>query len=540
MILAWGLCMVARTETLYQRAAIYCRVSSAMQETDGTSLETQEAAARAYCAANNYAVDESCVHRETYSGFEMWERKKLTLLRESIRQRGVDVVIAHAVDRLARNQAHLYIIAEEAERAGVRIEFVTERFDESAVGKFLRSAKAFAAEVEREKFKERSMRGKRARVATGRLLHGKTPLYGYAWADEQKDRYVVNPHTAPVVRRIFDEYVAGRSQRAVALGLTASGIPTPRGGSHWDYSTVGHILGDSRYAGDACAFRIRQFKENGKVRHVLRPREEWVELPEGVIPSIIEPDTFATVRDRLARGKGDAPRRLTNPEDFLLRRRARCGHCGYSMAAHNKTSRGKRTPTYICTRYSKGRGCTAHNITAKSLDAAAWERVKAVLLQPEIIEQELERLRAADPTAADLDAVDRRLAGVDRQIANLIGHLADLPPVAGDAVRQQVAALTQERETLLRERDGLIVRRAAWATALSRLGDVRAWCRTLAARLATLSFEDEQLAFDALDVQATVFRANHQPRYIITASLALGHQTGHDSIFSAESQNIHS
>ena len=61
-------------------------------------------------------------------------------------------MIAYAVDRLSRNQAHLYILAEELETSGIAVQFVTESFEDSAVGKFIRSAKAFAAEVEREKF----------------------------------------------------------------------------------------------------------------------------------------------------------------------------------------------------------------------------------------------------------------------------------------------------------------------------------------------------------------------------------------------------
>ncbi len=75
-------------------------------------------------------------------------------------------MICYAVDRLSRNQAHIYIVVEEFDRAGTRLEFVTEDFEDSAVGKFLLSAKGFAAEIEREKILERSIRGKRARDRT--------------------------------------------------------------------------------------------------------------------------------------------------------------------------------------------------------------------------------------------------------------------------------------------------------------------------------------------------------------------------------------
>src|SRR4051812_40272780 len=130
----WG-----ATETL--RAAIYCRVSSSQQEQDGTSLESQEQRCRRHAAERGFIVDEAHVYREVYSGAVLHERPKLTDLRQQAREGAFSAVICYAVDRLSRNQAHLYIVAEELEGNGVRLEFVTEDFEDSAVGKFIRSAK---------------------------------------------------------------------------------------------------------------------------------------------------------------------------------------------------------------------------------------------------------------------------------------------------------------------------------------------------------------------------------------------------------------
>jgi len=181
------------------RAAIYVRVSSPGQEQDGTSLETQEARCRQYATDHGLTVDEAHVYREVFSGAVLHDRPQMSTLRQIARDGRNDVVVSWAVDRLSRNQAHLYIVAEELEDSGVRLEFVTEVVEDSAVGKFLRSAKAFAAEVEREKFRERAMTGKVARVQSGKLMHGKTPLYGYDWSDDSKGRLTVNPVQAGVV-----------------------------------------------------------------------------------------------------------------------------------------------------------------------------------------------------------------------------------------------------------------------------------------------------------------------------------------------------
>src|SRR4051794_2433415 len=109
------------------RAALYCRVSTDAQKREGTSLETQEAACRQYAEDHGFSVTEA--YRDTYSGAELYARPAMTRLRNDAQQGAFDAVILYAVDRLARHQAHIHILVDEFKRAGVQIEFVTEKFE---------------------------------------------------------------------------------------------------------------------------------------------------------------------------------------------------------------------------------------------------------------------------------------------------------------------------------------------------------------------------------------------------------------------------
>ena len=168
------------------RAAIYCRVSTGKQEEEGTSLETQEVGCRAHAGEHRYCVAEACVYREAHTGVELWERKELTRLRDAIRRREIDVLVVYAIDRLARDPVHLGVLLTEAEHHGVRVEFVTEPLDNSPEGQLIRFVRGYAARVEHEKIKERTMRGRRARRDAGKPLPGPRPLYGYIWRDDEK------------------------------------------------------------------------------------------------------------------------------------------------------------------------------------------------------------------------------------------------------------------------------------------------------------------------------------------------------------------
>ena len=112
-----------------RRAAIYVRVSTGQQEEEGSSLETQEERCRAFATERGYDLDEEHVYREVHTGVELWERPELTALREAVRRRDVDVVVAYAIDRLSRDPVHLGVVLSEAEHAGVEVEFVTEPLD---------------------------------------------------------------------------------------------------------------------------------------------------------------------------------------------------------------------------------------------------------------------------------------------------------------------------------------------------------------------------------------------------------------------------
>jgi hypothetical protein len=117
---------------------------------------------------------------------------------------------------------------------------VTESFEDSAVGRFIRSAKAFAAEVEHEKIKERTGHGRVARAHSGKLIPGWKALYGYRWADDAGGRYVTAEPEATVVRRIFAASAQGQGLVAIAAELMREGVPTPSGRAPvWRTSTLG-------------------------------------------------------------------------------------------------------------------------------------------------------------------------------------------------------------------------------------------------------------------------------------------------------------
>ena len=182
------------------RTAIYCRVSTEDQEREGTSLQTQLEACLAYCEQKGYQIARR--FSETYSGLTL-ERPKLTELRDLIRANEIDIVVVYCLDRISRDPTHGVILTQELEKYNVTLEAVTETVESTDLGKLITYIRGFASKLEAEKIRERTMRGKIARLKEGKLPHGTgIGIYGYEWNKSTGRRTVID-YEAKVVQKIF-------------------------------------------------------------------------------------------------------------------------------------------------------------------------------------------------------------------------------------------------------------------------------------------------------------------------------------------------
>lgn len=496
-------------------AFIYTRVSTNGQELDGSSLDTQEARCRDYCAEHGYRV--IAVYSDTHTGAQYRERPGLSELRAQVRSGIADVVICYAVDRLSRNQAHLYILAEEINDAGMRLEFVTESFEDTAVGRFIRSAAAFAAEVEREKISERTSRGRRARVEAGKPLSGGNALYGYRYTSEERIALELDPVTSRIVRRIYDEYLAGRSLRSIAFGLTEDGIPSPSGLARWNISAVHRTLRHPNYTGSSYGWW--QPKSGHPAKFDL---ERAVRMPDGTYPAIVTHEEWEAVGERMDRNRAFSSRNNRHPELTLLRSGiARCGICGNALVAAPRQLQHRRVADYRCAASRKYAG--EHHIisiAAELLDPDVWGRVVRFVQSPETVRQALATTGPQDDLLPAIETIVRALADIDRRMDVLADRLAavDNPTPVINALNR----LESQRRQLQDEHDRLSLAHRRDQDTAGRASDLDEWCSAVASRLDDLTYDDKRSILIDLGVQAYIYPKTASQRVVVTAEVDLG------------------
>lgn len=221
-------------------------------------------------------------------------------------------------------------------------------------------------ERNRIKIRVRAAMAAQAQVE-GRFLGGR-PLYGYLLADagphpnpakaadgKRLHKLDLDPEAAPVVRRIFAEFIAGHGFYAIAEGLTRDGIPSPsahdparnrhRCGIAWNKSAVRAILVNPRYTGHQVWSKQRKDEvlidvEDVALGHTTKLRwnqaDKWLWSEKIVHPPIIDRETFDQVQvmisGRAAAPAEHKPHRRQHP--YALRGCLRCGICGRRMQRH--------------------------------------------------------------------------------------------------------------------------------------------------------------------------------------------------------------
>ncbi len=458
------------------RVATYARVSTESQEARGTIGSQLELLQQRMSELGHEIVHQ--YRDDGYSGARL-DRPGLDALRDAAEAGLFQQVWCLTPDRLARSYAYQILITDELTRWGVQVCYAdAPPLEDDPQATLLVQVQSVIAEYERAKIAERNRRGRLFRSRAGEIVYRLVP-YGYRRSPrgpEGPAHLEIFEPEAAVVRRIFDDFVAGgHSMRRICRGLYEDSIPSPTGNATWSIACLSKMLSNPTFKGRALYNRhqaIPPVTGRKSTRNRLRPPEEWIEIP---VPAILSEEIFDAAQNVCRSHSFFSPRR-TGPDRWLLRRLVVCGHCGVKTHCQGTRARsGGELRYYVCNRRRSleaggpDRACPQPSTRAEELDALVWERLCQALLDPGILLRGQASLGARvhmpddELLTAQLERLDRRLRHTETERRRM-ADLYQLQAIELSELRTRLQEVTgrhrrleEERETLLNQRRQLAV-----------------------------------------------------------------------------------
>jgi site-specific DNA recombinase len=385
------------------RAAIYARVSTDIQR-ENYSIPTQisdllkHANLEGYTVVGDHYVDlitgkdtfkkEGSIPAfvDDYTSTEL-SRPGLNAALTYLERTGFDVLMVHAIDRLARDPYFRQTIEREVTARGARVEYILGNYDESPEGEVRKDLDSTFAKWENAKRVERSNRGKKRKAEMGKFVSGRAP-FGYSIDANFFGGLVPYEPEANVVKMIFAWYVENKlSLRQIAKELTKRGIKKRQPQKHWTAQTLSRLVRYTVYAG---YIYYNKRKRQGQ-KQLPRDKSEWIKIECTPLVSV---EIFETAQE-VSRHNKEFLRK--HPKRFyLLSGMVICSDCERPYSAYTLNPGRIRIHTQQGYRHRPNQGhCCSRWISAKLLEPLVWEKIVSILLNPaslrEGYEQKMER-----------------------------------------------------------------------------------------------------------------------------------------------------
>ena len=217
------------------------------------------------------------------------------LLAARRKPRPFDVVLVDDTSRLSRDLANSLDIVKQMKFAGIRVVFISQGFDTSAPQtQTLVTVHGLVDSLYLEELAKKTFRGVEQRALDGLHTGGRcfgyrnVPIEDLSHLDSHGRQAIrgvrleVDLAQAETVRRIFERYAHGHSQKKIAQDLNADGILSPqlqrgRIQRSWCSSSVRTILYNERYRGHVVWGKTKKVRSPKREAHLRAPPGNRVE-----------------------------------------------------------------------------------------------------------------------------------------------------------------------------------------------------------------------------------------------------------------------
>ncbi|MGN8230422.1 recombinase family protein [Paenibacillus polymyxa] len=357
-----------------KKVAAYCRVSTDSEEqkesyTNQVNYYTQY-------IQNNLEWEMADIFAdEGITGTSTKNRTHFNRMIQDARNGKLDLILVKSISRFARNTLDLLKYVRELKSLGVAVFFERENINTlDTTGEVLLTILSSLAQDESRNISENSRWGILRGFQNGKVFCNTTRFLGY-----DKDKHgelVINEPEAEIVRRIYEEYLDGKSYQAIARGLMRDHIKTVTGGDTWWDSSITLILTNEKYYGALLQQKTVtvDFLTHKRIKNKGQEQQYFIEDNH---EPIVSKEIFEAVqkeKKRRAKLKGSVmgeSKRYSSK--YALSSKVCCGCCGaiFKRRTWNSNNPSKKVVWQCKTYVNEGKtACDAKSVDEQVLHSA--------------------------------------------------------------------------------------------------------------------------------------------------------------------------
>lgn len=363
------------------RVAAYCRVSTASDE-QIISLDTQKAHYEDYIKSNNEWEYAGIFYDKGITGTKKECRDGLNSLINSCEKGLVDLVITKSISRFSRNTTDCLELVRKLIGLNVTVIFEKENINTGSMeSELMFSVLSSLAESESVSISENTKWSIQKRFQNGTYIISYPP-YGYENTDGEM---IVVPKQAEIVKKIFEDTLAGKSTHVIAGELNDGGVKSKKGGK-WTPGAINAIIRNEKFTGDVIFQKT--YTDSRFCRHI-NDGELNQYLYENHHEPIVSHEIFDKANEVLnqrgkEKGNGERTERYQNRYGFSGR--IKCGECGgvFKRRMHYKPSGAY--VAWCCTRHiERKEACSMKYITDAALKAAFLTMMNKLIFSHKVV-----------------------------------------------------------------------------------------------------------------------------------------------------------
>jgi site-specific DNA recombinase len=301
------------------RAAIYARYSSENQSEK--SIDDQVRVCKKYCSDNGITTDEKHFFVDEATSGALITRPGLQALEKAMENKEFEAVVVDDLSRLSRSNHQMLTLVLKFNFHQVKLISVSDGIvTDDANSKLGIQIRGLINELYLDDLSKKTIRG-----LEGQKLRGFSAgenVYGYYTKPQGELKlnkrgqpkyegkiHVINPEEAEIIKRIFRDFISGKSIHKIVIDLNTEKVPTKKGRKNgWNNSNISRIVRNEKYIGQWNWRKSKVVHDplSGRPKQFKRPlQEQMTFFREDLI--IIDKETWDKTQTRLKETQGTWP-----------------------------------------------------------------------------------------------------------------------------------------------------------------------------------------------------------------------------------------